>query len=83
MAYIKYADFDPNNIDKELADVIEKYYGKVCRPDNIVGISGCAPHMMEGHMALYRSVMYGKSNIRRPQREMIAVMVSGFNDCFY
>lgn len=83
MAFISYPDYDPDKIDKEPAEVIEKWYGKVLRPANIIGVSGCHPKAMDGHMTLYRALMFSQSPLSRSQREMIAVVVSGINGCHY
>ena len=54
--------------------------GKV---DNIMKVHSLNPQSMVDHENLYRTLMFGKSPIKRPQREMIAVVVSALNDCFY
>lgn len=50
---------------------------------NVLRISSVHPEFIEGHLALYRPLMYGKSPLTRAQREMIAVVVSQANDCHY
>ena len=54
--------------------------GKV---DHILKIHSLHPQSLRTHYALYRNLMYGKSPVRRPQREMIAVVVSAINGCHY
>jgi alkylhydroperoxidase family enzyme len=51
--------------------------------DNILRIHGLHPETLHAHYLLYKTVMYGKSKIRRPDREMIAVVVSSLNECHY
>ena len=34
-------------------------------------------------MDLYREVMFGESGLTRAERELVAVVVSSTNDCFY
>ncbi len=51
--------------------------------DNILRIHGQHPATLQAHYLLYRTLMYGKSNLRRPEREMIAVVVSALNHCHY
>ena len=51
--------------------------------DNIIKIHSLSPESLKGHVALYKAVMYGKSLIPRPDREMIAVVVSAVNKCHY
>ncbi len=51
--------------------------------DHILRIHGQHPETLHAHIALYMTMMYGKSAIRRPEREMIAVVVSAANRCHY
>jgi alkylhydroperoxidase family enzyme len=41
------------------------------------------PSVMEASMGLYRTLMFGRSPLSRVQREMLAVVTSKANDCFY
>jgi alkylhydroperoxidase family enzyme len=38
---------------------------------------------LEGHLSLYRAIMFGESPLSRAEREAIAVVVSAANDCHY
>lgn len=51
--------------------------------DNILRIHGVHSRTMKQHYELYRELMYGPGPLSRAQREMIAVVVSARNDCFY
>ena len=51
--------------------------------DNILKIHSLNPESLRAHVLLYKTVMYGKSPVKRPQREMIAVVVSSANRCEY
>lgn len=51
--------------------------------DNILKIHSLNPSSLESHHAFYRTLMYGKSDLSRAQREMIAVVVSAVNQCHY
>ncbi len=42
-----------------------------------------SPKSIVNHMDLYMTIMFGKSPLKRYQREMIAVVVSSANDCTY
>ncbi len=46
-------------------------------------IQSLNPESIVNHMDLYMTVMFGKSPLKRYQREMMAVVVSGANDCEY
>jgi len=50
---------------------------------NIVKISSLKPQVMRTFMQLYLHLMHGPSGLSRAQREMIAVVVSKLNQCFY
>ena len=51
--------------------------------DHILKIHSLHPQTLLDHVQLYKTLMYGKSPIKRPQREMIAVVVSAINHCRY
>ena len=46
-------------------------------------IQSLNPESIVNHMDLYMTIMFGKSPIKRYQREMIAVVVSAANNCEY
>jgi alkylhydroperoxidase family enzyme len=81
MAFIPYipeADASPHL--RELYDRYRAGWGGV---DHILRIHGPNPTSMEKHYELYRHLMFGPSPLSRSHREMIAVVVSSINDCFY
>ncbi len=51
--------------------------------DNILKVHSLHPETLRAHVDLYRTVMYGRSAITRPEREMIGVTVSAINQCHY
>ena len=51
--------------------------------DNILKIHSLNPESLDAHVQLYKTIMYGKSPIRRVNREMNAVLVSSINQCHY
>ena len=83
MAYITHAD-EGGEMDPKLADLY-----KLCRDpshggvDNILRIHSHNPSSLEGHLSLYRTLMFGRSELSRARREMIGVVVSRANDCHY
>lgn len=50
---------------------------------NIIKIHSLNPPVLAGHMALYRALMFGRSELTRSERETIAVAVSVANHCHY
>ena len=50
---------------------------------NIVRISSLKPRLVRSSMAFYTDLMHAEGELTRDQRELIAVVVSRANDCFY
>ncbi len=50
---------------------------------NVMKVHSLDPKAMKFHLDLYVHLMFGKSNLTRAQREMIAVVVSQANKCPY
>lgn len=60
-------------------DLIEKR-GKLAAVHTIQSLN---PDSIVAHMELYMTIMFNHSPLSRPQREMIAVVVSAANGCVY
>lgn len=62
-------------------------YAKLIEPwggvDNILKIHSLNLRSLWAHFELYKTVMHGRSDLTKVQREMIAVVVSATNDCHY
>jgi alkylhydroperoxidase family enzyme len=50
---------------------------------NIVASMSLKPELLRTSIQLYSTLMHGPSGLSRPQREMIAVVVSKANGCYY
>jgi len=50
---------------------------------NILQVHSLNPSALRAHFDLYRTIMFGRSELNRAQREMIAVVVSKTNGCHY
>lgn len=50
---------------------------------NIVSSMSLKPDLLRASIQLYQTLMHGPSGLSRAQREMIAVVVSRANDCYY
>jgi uncharacterized peroxidase-related enzyme len=50
---------------------------------NIVKAMSLNPETLSASMDLYRAVMFGQSELSRAERELLAVVVSRANDCYY
>jgi len=66
---------------------LKKLYDRLVEPwggvDNILKIHSLNPPSLSGHFELYKTLMRGRSDLTRVQREMIAVVVSSLNRCGY
>lgn len=81
MARIKI--IEPENATGKLKEIysdLVKRRGKIATVHKMQSLN---PESIVNHMDLYMTLMYGKSPIRRAQREMIAVVVSSANNCRY
>ncbi len=65
---------------KEIYDGLVKKRGKLAEVHKIQSLN---PESIMNHMDLYMTVMFGKSPLKRYQREMMAVIVSVSNNCEY
>ena len=73
MAYISYVSEDQISPDDHVAD-----------RDHIIQISAVHPRFMRRHYELYIDLMVkNRGSLSRIQREIIAVVVSGLNGCYY
>lgn len=50
---------------------------------HIVHVMSVNPRAMDASMKFYGALMFGASPLSRMQREMLAVVTSRANDCFY
>jgi len=82
MAFISYVLYD--QADPELDALYRRFWDQEAGGvDHIVRIHSHNPKSMQGHFDYYRHIMKGPSPLSRPQREMIAVVVSALNHCHY
>jgi uncharacterized peroxidase-related enzyme len=65
---------------KGIYDDLVKKRGKLAEIHKIQSLN---PESIVNHMDLYMTIMFGKSPLKRYQREMIAVVVSAANKCEY
>jgi len=68
----------------KLAELYDKLTGpKNNKVAHVLKVHSLNPDVFEDHLNLYKTIMYGKSNITREQREMVATFVSNINECHY
>ena len=61
----------------------EAAVGRAGKVFNIVKAMSLNAETLRASMDLYRAVMFGRSELSRAQRELLAVVVSCVNDCHY
>ncbi len=66
-----------------LARLYEQARRRAGRVFSILRIQSQNPQTLQAGMGLYTTLMFGASPLSRAQREMLAVVVSRENDCFY
>lgn len=81
MAFIEVIDYPESTGElREIYDGLLETRGKLADVHKIQSLN---PKSILNHMDLYMTIMFGKSPLRRYQREMIAVVVSVSNKCKY
>lgn len=71
---------EATGVVKRLYDDAMKRAGKVW---NIIISMSIKPDVLRASIQFYSVLMHGPSGLTRSQREMIAVVVSRINDCYY
>lgn len=73
--------------ESEAAGRLKELYSKLTEPwggvDNIMKIHSLNVPSLNAHFEIYKTLMRGRSDLTRVQREMIAVVVSTVNRCHY
>ena len=77
----------PNTPDDELPEGLKKYFS-VCREKlgllpNVLAAYSNDPAQLEAFTNFYNILMLSESGLSKLEREMIAVVVSSANECFY
>ena len=57
--------------------------GRAGKVFNIVKSMSLNPRVLGASMSLYKAIMFGPSELTRVERELLAVVVSCANDCYY
>lgn len=81
MAFIETPD--PTDASGDLAAAYERVAGARGAVANILAAHAPNPRTMLAHLELYREIQFGRSELSRREREMIAVAVSVVNHCHY
>jgi len=74
---------EPEDATGRLAEIYQEIAGSRGKIAEVHKIQSLNPETIRQHMNLYMGIMFGKSPLRRAQREMMAVVVSAANGCEY
>jgi alkylhydroperoxidase family enzyme len=68
----------------ELAEIYdEERIPQTGQVDSILKIHSLHPQSLRDHAQLYKTLMFGKHGLTRPERELIGIVVSAVNRCHY
>lgn len=81
MAYINV--IEPEDADGELKQIYNNLIEKRGKLAEVHKIQSLNPESIVRHIDFYMTIMFGKSPLKRYQREMMAVVVSATNKCEY
>lgn len=71
---------EPQEAGPRLSRIYEKTGGDL---PHILKVQSLHPRSLEAHLNYYRSIMFASSPLSRTTREMIATLVSVWNECHY
>lgn len=81
MAYISI--IEPEEAEGIVKQEYNKGVRRTDRVSNILKVQSRSPEALQTSIRFYLAVMYGQSELSRAQREMLAVVVSQTNHCYY
>ncbi|MDT8341350.1 MAG: carboxymuconolactone decarboxylase family protein [Longimicrobiales bacterium] len=73
----------PEQAPGPLAEVYGAIAGRSGSVAHVLRSQSLHPEALRDHYALYRTLMYGRGELSRAQREAMAVAVSAVNGCRY
>ena len=81
MSWIEEIEVD--EAEGKLADMYAELVKQRGKISNILKVHSLNPDALDKHLALYMTLMFGKSGLSRLEREAVAVVVSASNECEY
>jgi uncharacterized peroxidase-related enzyme len=73
----------PERAEGALKRLYEEAVERAGRVYNVIRLQSLRPGVLRASVQLYSQIMKGESGLSRAEREMIAVVVSRANGCFY
>ena len=74
---------DEEKATGKLKEAYDSIAGRGRKMAHLLKVQSLNPEAMKAHYRFYRNIIFGKSDLTRAQREMIATVVSVENGCFY
>jgi uncharacterized peroxidase-related enzyme len=74
---------DPSGLDDDLRVIWKKCVDKLGFVPNVFSTYSLRPKRLRNFMAMYNEIMLSDSGLSKLEREMIAVVVSSANRCYY
>src|SRR5258707_330612 len=74
---------DPTTLDEDLKAIWAKAVEKLGFVPNVLSTYSLKPQRLRHFMLMYNEIMLSESGLSRLEREMIAVVVSSANRCYY
>ena len=74
---------DPSGLDDDLQVIWKKCVDKLGFVPNVFSTYSLKPKRLRNFMAMYNEIMLSESGLSKLEREMIAVVVSSANRCYY
>src|SRR5690606_17168035 len=74
---------DAASLDEDIQQVFRKCVDKLGFVPNVLAAYSLRPNKLRNFMAMYNELMLAPSGLSKLEREMIAVVVSSANHCYY
>lgn len=74
---------DPEGLEDDLKAIWAKCVEKLGFVPNVFNTYSLKPQRLRNFMAMYNEIMLSKSGLSKLEREMVAVVVSSANRCYY
>src|SRR5580704_12945046 len=74
---------DPAGLDDDLQAIWKKCVDRLGFVPNVFSTYSLKPKRLRNFMAMYNEIMLSESGLSKLEREMIAVVVSSANRCYY
>src|ERR1700728_2803341 len=74
---------NPDGLDDDLQVISKKFVVKLGFVPNVFSTYSLRPKRLRNFMAMYNEIMLSDSGLSKLEREMIAVVVSSANRCYY